>query len=85
MTVPVATMMPLSVHCTLPVVTFMRLGLSDDTVDSSNMPSPQVTVLGWAVSVVFVAHPNSIPAAMLKPAYRMNTAQVGPGHSPRSD
>lgn len=71
MTVPVANRMPLSVHCTLPVVTLMRVGLSDDTVDSSNKLSPQVAVLGNTERVVFVANPNSIPATKLVPACRL--------------
>ena len=73
-TVTLPNSTPLSVHTTLPVVTLIRLGLSEETVACSSKLSPQVAVLGDTERVVFVAHANSMPAAMLVPACRLNNS-----------
>ena len=74
-TVSVSNRVLLSVHCTEPVVTLRRLGFSDEMVACSSKVSPQVAVVGVIVRVVFVAHPNSIPAAKLVPACRLKPQQ----------
>lgn len=72
-------MTPLSVHCTLPVVTLRREGFSDETVDSRSMLSPQVTEGGVDETVTFVPHANSTPAVKLVPACMSNKIlKVGP-------